>query len=168
MNKFLNVVIYQHFLMLGNLPNTMGSYLKFYAWQILPSNPEVIQKAFENACCFTHVLCAAHVRSHFLCRLVVTLHWLQQHFLRPMSMDVEEPELPYLWHLPFIWEPVWEQKAHIMETEDIYQLHNTLWHINAHHGVQSLSFWILGPNIEPFFDLCFFFSALQCTVKSKM
>lgn len=93
------------------------------------------------------------------------LHWLQQHYLRPMSMAVEEPELPYLWQLPCIWEPVWEQKAHRMKNEDIYQLHNSLWHIDTHQGKQSLGFWILGLNIEQFFVLCFFCTA-YCEVQN--
>lgn len=110
-------------------------------------------------------MCSTYSKLFSVLRPVVMLHCLQQHYLRPMSMAVEEPEVPCLWQLPCIWELGWEQKAHRMQDEDIYQLHNSLWHIDTHRGRQSLSFWMLGPNTEQFFGLCFFCAA-RCEVQN--
>lgn len=100
-------------------------------------------------------MCSRYSKLFSVQRPVVMLHWLQKHYLRPTA--IEEPELPYLWQLPCIWEPVWKQN--IMENEDIYQLHKSLWHIDTLQRGQSLSFWILGPNIQKSFVLCFFYTS---------
>lgn len=104
-------------------------------------------------------MCSTYSRLFSVQRPVASL--TSATLLWPMPTAVEEPELPYLWQLPFIWEPIWEQKAHIIENEDIYQLHNSLWYIDIHQGGgQSLSFWI-----EQFLVLCFFCTS-YCEVQN--
>lgn len=121
----------------------------------------------RGTCYFTHetFMCSTYSKLFSVQRPVVTLHWLQQHFLRPMPMAVEEPELPYLWQLPCIWEPAWEQKAHITENEGIYQLHNSLWHPNAHKGARASVSEYWAPILSNFL---FCVSSVQRAVKFEM